>query len=263
MKFLLFVALLSLTLLQIRCYQPISEENADSIRQEFQSFEYLNDFVGKTPNAVGLWQTEPLHSQLSKLVGDSLLPATLKELRTAKALKRDHVLYTIAPHSNSVTQGYIVALFDTIKPGIAIIYIQQDTTVEIQQQGARFYWPDEVRNLMFNYQGWQVYEGVLPCHDCDGIKTTLALDSAKGTWQFFLQQAYLPSLEEPIASDTARQYWGNCEIVSNEDTILHITSDAMPQAINLRKRNNLELELLNEDLQEIDTDQNLLLTKIN
>lgn len=262
-RFLLFSAFLMLTLVQVSCHKPVDDEKADSIQHAFQSFGYLNEFVGKSPDAVGLWQTEPLHAQLSKLVGDSLLQPVLRKLQTAQVLKRDHVLYTIAPLPDSMVYGYAVALFDTIEPAVDIMYIQKDTVQEIKSGGDQLYWPDEVRNLVFNYQGWEVYEGILPCDDCEGIRTTLALDSAGSTYQFFLQQTYLHVEEGVTIGDTVKQYRGICEMLNAEDSVFHIAGDDMHHAINLLKKNGLELELLNNELQKIETDQNLLLSKIN
>lgn len=258
-----FCIFLLLTLLETACQPPAQEENPDSIRQTLQSLAYLNQYVGKTPDAVGLWQTEPLRSQLMNLVGSSVLPSVLQKFRTAKTLKRDHVLYTIAVLPDSARQGYAVALFDTVKSGVNIVFIQRDTVLEIKAEAVKFYWPDEVRNLLFNYQGWEVYEGVLPHTDGGRVKTNLALDTLGTEHQFFLQRTYLQVKEEMTLEGTVKQFRGVCEIRRQPDTVYTVNNEDMGRSMQFLKKNRLELEWIGEDISGAAMHQDRLLSRIN
>lgn len=247
------------------CRQNSDSDQTNAIEDELQSFDYLNEHVGQTPTAVNLWTTEPLQTELKKVLGGKYA-TFIKHMENAKVLKRDRVIYTIAALPDSATHGYTLALFDTTDIQAEIFFLQKDTILEYASEKSRLYWPDECRNLMYNYQGWHVYEGLLPCADCPGILTTLAIvqNSTDDKIQYFLQQKHLDTLDD---NEVFQQRGAGLLLSATySDTtalIYQLGNTSTEKLISFLKLDEAQLELLDRDLKRISTDHNIKLNKIN
>jgi hypothetical protein len=93
------------------------------------SLTYLEQYVGKQPAAVGLWDTEPLHTQLKDLTGDKY-DQFVQYMKGSGELSRDRYLYALSEIAQDSTRGYAFILVDTktnkIQVGI-------ETNVSIQK----------------------------------------------------------------------------------------------------------------------------------
>ncbi len=193
MKYHLYL-IVFLFLALIGCRKSQHSQNTMSAILSPDSLHYINEFIGEKPMAVDLWNTEPLQSELKKILGNQF-DSFLQDVASAQELKRDQVIYTIAALSDSLTEikGYTVALFDTAINKVEVFFLKNKEARNFQSEGEGLYIPDEVRNLMYQYLNWNVYEGILPCADCEGIKTELALEPIQNQTdgRYFLQQTYL------------------------------------------------------------------------
>lgn len=262
MKICLFL-IVYFTFLLSGCQKNSDSSQANALEDNLQSFSYLHEYVGQTPMAVNLWATEPLQSELKKVLG-SKYSTFMKHMENAKVLKRDRVIYTIAAIPDSVTKGYTLALFDTADIQAEIFFLKKDTILEYASEGDRLYWPDEFRNLMYNYQEWRVYEGVLPCANCQGILTNLAIhqsyDSDKP--QYFLQQIYLDTL----GNNEIFQQRGEGLVVSGNGsdtnaTVYQFGNDSTEKVLSFLKIGEDQLELLDHDLKRVKKDHSIKLSK--
>ncbi len=61
------------------------------------SLQYLTQYVGKSPESVNLWETEPLRSKLEELLGNDF-DEFLQRMQQAAPLQEERVLYTISRH---------------------------------------------------------------------------------------------------------------------------------------------------------------------
>ena len=69
---------------------------------------YLEQYTGQTPAAAGIWNTEPLHTQLKEMIGDRY-DQFVRYMGNAGPLTRDKYLYSFAP----IAGGYAYLLIDT------------------------------------------------------------------------------------------------------------------------------------------------------
>jgi hypothetical protein len=78
------------------------------------SLHYLNNYIGKQPQAIGLWDSEPLHSQLKELTGDQY-DQFIKYMKDAAPLARDKYVYSYGRIAQDSTRGYAFLLVDADK----------------------------------------------------------------------------------------------------------------------------------------------------
>src|SRR3989344_2829680 len=102
-----------------------------------------------------------------------------------------------------------------------------------------------------------VYQGDLPCADCPGIKESLnltATDSAQTSGSYLLEDLYLERNTKPFQT---RGLW---EVVNiNILKLLPQTNSYHPQYFQVLENGNLQM--LDSDMQKIDSPFNQILTK--
>lgn len=261
-----FLLILHLALILSGCQKSsnVIDANELALEDDLQSFIYINEFVGQTPMAVNLWATEPLQSELKRVLGRKY-DTFIKDVKSAEALKKDRVIYTVAAQPGPTNKGYILALFDTTEIQVEVFFIKKDAILEYASEGQRLYWPDEVRNLMYNYLEWSIYEGVLPCADCQGILTTLAMDQIYDStkFQYFLQQVYLDTLDDDRIFQQRGTFMLRGDGNDANNVIYQLGSDTTEKLLNFLKISDDQLELLDKDHRRIEIDHNIRLHKVN
>jgi len=102
-----------------------------------------------------------------------------------------------------------------------------------------------------------VYEGILPCADCSGLKTELTLYN-NGT--FFLKETYLATRDGDQAHTSSGKYR---RIKDRGREIVQLNYDKPEEIYNFIAPDDDHLRVLDKQLNEIDTPMNMTLDKIN
>lgn len=76
------------------------------------SLQYLVQYIGKYPDAVSLWETEPLRSKLEDLLGTDL-ELFLDRMQHAAPLQQDLVLYTMSKSTHPDSIAFILIDLET------------------------------------------------------------------------------------------------------------------------------------------------------
>ncbi len=101
---------------------------------------------------------------------------------------------------------------------------------------------------------WLVYEGIIPCADCNEIKTRLELliDYSNPEPPFILKQAYIGSKDEDKTSITHGVYGTLKETYQENDaTVYELNPDKPKEKIYFLRINDDTLKMLNRDIKEI------------
>lgn len=109
------------------------------------SLQYLAQYIGQTPKAANLWETEPLRSKLEDLLGNDF-ETFLQLMQQAAPLQQERVLYTIS----STTNGDMVAflLVDTDNNKLHVSIMEGGIRKQYQTPGEELYLPSAVEQLL-------------------------------------------------------------------------------------------------------------------
>jgi uncharacterized lipoprotein NlpE involved in copper resistance len=133
--------------------------------------------------------------------------------------------------------------------GISFLYL-------ISRNRARDFLQSKTQlNFKLNLPG--IYKGDLPCADCPGIKETLTLtatDSAQTSGSYLIEDLYLERDPKPFQT---RGFW---EVV-NTHILKMIPQTDSPQPQYFQVLTNGNLEMLDSNMQKIDSPFNQILTK--
>jgi hypothetical protein len=111
------------------------------------SLHYLNDDIGRQPQAIGLWDTEPLHSQLKDLTGDQY-DQFIKYMKDAAPLVRDKYVYSYSRIAQDSTKGYAFLLVDTDKGKILAAIVTNYQIQKFQSPAETFTVPTPLQNKL-------------------------------------------------------------------------------------------------------------------
>ena len=111
------------------------------------SLQYLDQYVGKEPAVVGLWETEPLHTQLKELMGDKYDPF-IKDMKGGGPLTRDQYIYSLAYITQDSSRGYAFLLVDTKSNKIQAAIMTNKEIEKFQSPGEVFVVPAAIQNKL-------------------------------------------------------------------------------------------------------------------
>ena len=119
--------------------------------------DYIAEYLGKRPAEVDLWQSEPLRSELQRLLGDEFSFYT-EVMQEAMALKKDRVLYSIGIAPDHAVPGIGYLLVDTENDKLKVFGVFGDHKVEAQSRGEPLYLPQEVKDQVERVLNMEQYE---------------------------------------------------------------------------------------------------------
>ncbi|MBK6347898.1 MAG: hypothetical protein IPN08_13205 [Bacteroidales bacterium] len=151
-KHLLKTAVFILSLLATSCehfnIRDVSSENLDTLRLDQQPNQNSQDkdlkladvrrFIGKRPSEVKLWETEPLCTDLQRILGNEYV-SFVELMKNATPLKEEKLIYSIGSHPDlsRIGFGYIIIDPDKnliragmVKPGKHSVYGAKVSEVE-------------------------------------------------------------------------------------------------------------------------------------
>jgi hypothetical protein len=111
------------------------------------SLRYLDGYIGKQPGAAGIWDSEPLHSQLKDLVGDQYTQFT-NYMKDATPLARDKYLYSYGRIEQDSTRGYALLLVDTDKGKMLAAIVTNYQIQKFQSPAEAFTVPAELQSKL-------------------------------------------------------------------------------------------------------------------
>lgn len=109
------------------------------------SLQYLTQYIGKQPDSVDLWKTEPLKSKLEDLL-ESDLPQFLHLMQGAMPLQKERVLYTISSPNERNATAILLIDIDTNEMHVSII--EKGIRKQYQTPGEELYVPYEVERRL-------------------------------------------------------------------------------------------------------------------
>ncbi len=119
--------------------------------------DYIAEYLGKRPAEVNLWQTEPLRSELQRLLGDEFNFYT-EIMQEAMPLKKDRVIYSIGIAPDDAIPGIGYLLVDTENDKLKVFGVFGDHKVEAQSRGEALYLPQEVKDQVERVLNLERYE---------------------------------------------------------------------------------------------------------
>jgi len=111
------------------------------------SLFYLEQYIGRSPATVGLWQTEPLHTQLTQLLGKSY-PVFEQTMQQAQPLRKERVLYTFGTSSDQTGDTLCILLVDVENNKLHVSIVKKGEREQFQSPGEELYVPQEIEQLL-------------------------------------------------------------------------------------------------------------------
>lgn len=105
------------------------------------SLQYLRQYLGKSPDSVGLWETEPLRTKLQELLEEDF-PKFIKLMQNASPLQQERVLYTIGKSDSTDNSAFL--LIDLENNNLHVSIIEDGIRKQFQPLGEEPYMPYEV-----------------------------------------------------------------------------------------------------------------------
>ena len=134
---------------------PQTEKPADpspKAQDAGKSLAYVEQYLGKRPGEVKLWQTEPLQSRLRELLGEDF-DFYVDIMQEAAELKKDRVIYTLGNAPDDAIPGIGYLLVDVENNKIRAFAVFGDLKLEVQSEGEDLYIPGEVRSAVAKILG--------------------------------------------------------------------------------------------------------------
>jgi hypothetical protein len=111
------------------------------------SLRYLDEYTGKRPASAGLWDSEPLHSQLKDLTGDQF-DQFIKYMKDAVPLAKDKYFFTYSLISQDSTRGLAYILVDADKSKILAGITTNYQIQKFQSPGEAFTLPAPLQSRL-------------------------------------------------------------------------------------------------------------------
>lgn len=105
---------------------------------------YIEEYLGRRPAAVDLWQTQPLQNMLENLLGDHY-QAYLDIMQEAMPLAKDRVIYTMGVAPDDAVPGIGYLLIDTENDKLRAFGVFGDMKIDAQSPGENLYLPEAVK----------------------------------------------------------------------------------------------------------------------